>query len=298
MRCLAAIRIAEEDIGTTIFARRAGHGIAITPAGQRFLVSARRFLAAGAEFERNMTEFSEHQTPILRVGCFSPFGALLIPPVLRRFIEVNGECEIVLLEGNQIELRNWLANGSVDLVVMYDIALDQPSAATPICKFPAHALLRRDDPAAEQSEISMEELAKRPLILLDLPETSTYLLALFDFVANRPKIGLRTRSHETIRSAVSNGFGASVLNIRPGREASPDGVDLRRVPISDPLRQPTLMVFDPYGDQKPQYVRSFILILHQYLEDLGSENFAVAKKEYSGDLLSPKPAWNPSNSHH
>jgi len=47
----------------------------------------------------------------------------------------------------------------------------------------------------------MEELSHRPLVLLDLPETRTYLMALFDFAAHRPQLGLRARSYETIRRA-------------------------------------------------------------------------------------------------
>ena len=286
---LAAIKVAEEETGTTIFARRAGHGVEITPAGQRFFVSVRRFLAAGLEFERSIFEFSEHHTPVIRIGCFSPLGGLLIPPVLRRYIQANGDCEVVLQEGDQIQLRNWLATGTLDLVRTYDIGEEFSGAITPICKFPAHAVLRRDDPLAKLDSISMEQLAERPLILLDLPETRTYLVTLFDFAARRPKIGLRTRSYETVRAAVANGLGVSVLNIRPSKEASPDSKELRRVPISDPLKQPTLIVADPYGDQKPAYVRSFIRTLYRYLIELGPRNFAVVKQEFAKDLIYSRP---------
>lgn len=286
---LAAIQVAEEATGARLFDRRKGHGIELTPAGQTFLVSARRFLAAGADFFSSLDEVSQTHGITFRVGCFSPLGALLIPPVLKRFVAAHGDCEFVLLEGDQIELRHWLATGTLDLVVTYDIGEEYGSGITPICKFPAHAIVRSDDTLAGQSAVSMHELSQRPLILLDLPETRTYLMALFDFVARRPKIGLRTRSYETVRSAVSNGLGVSVLNMRPGREASPDGPDLQRVPISDKLRQPTLLVADPYGDQKPGYVRAFIHALHRYLAELGPQNFAVVVPEFAQDLIYPKP---------
>ncbi len=286
---LAAIRVAEETTGARLFNRRKGHGIELTPAGQKFLVSARRFLAAGSDFFTSLDQFSRSRPATVRLGCFSPLGALLIPPVLKRFVAAHGDCEFILFEGDQIELRNWLATGALDLVVTYDIGEEYGSAITPICKFPAHALVRADDPLTEKGAVSMEELSQRPLILLDLPETRTYLMALFDFVARRPKVGLRTRSYETIRSAVSNGLGVSVLNIRPSLEASPDGPDLKRIPISDKLRQPTLLVADPYGEQKPGYVRAFIHALYRYLADLGPERFSVVLPEFAQDLLYPEP---------
>jgi DNA-binding transcriptional LysR family regulator len=286
---LAAIATAEEEIGTRIFNRRAGHGVEVTPAGQRFLVSVRRFLAAGMEFERSTREFADRPVPELRLGCFSPLGALLIPPVLRRYIDAYGECNIVLQEGDQAELRTWLATGELDLVLTYDIGEDFSGAVTPICRFPAHALLRRDDPLALQPSVTMQELAERSLILLDLPETRTYLLTLFDFAARRPKIALRTRSYETVRAAVVSGLGVSILNMRPHHLASPDHESLIRVPIADPLRKPTLVAIDPYGDQKPAYVRSFIAMLFAHLHSLGPENFAVTDGRLKDDLLLKPP---------
>jgi DNA-binding transcriptional LysR family regulator len=286
---LAAIETAEEAAGTRVFDRRKGHGVVVTPAGQKFLVSARRFLSAGADFYASLDELAHSSRHTIRVGCFSPLGPLLVPPVLKRMAGEIGETEIVLYEGDQVELRNWLTTGVLDAVVTYDIGEEYGSGITPICKVPAHALVRHDDSLARQDTVSMEELSHRPLVLLDLPETRTYLMALFDFVARRPKLGLRTRSYETIRAAVSNGLGVSVLNIKPSREASPDGPELRRIPISDNLRQPTLLVADPYGDTKPAYVKGLIRSLHQYISELGPSNFAVFKPGHGEDLIYPAP---------
>lgn len=286
---LAAIEAAEASVGTRVFDRRKGHGVVVTPAGQKFLVSARRFVSAGTEFFASLDELAQSANHPIRVGCFSPLGALLIPPVIKRMSAEMGEMDFILYEGDQVELRTWLTSGVLDVVVTYDIGEEYGAGITPICKFPAHALVRYDDPIALQSSVTMEELSRRPLVLLDLPETRTYLMTLFDLVARRPKLGLRTRSYETIRTAVSNGLGVSVLNIKPNREGSPDGPDLRRVPISDPLRQPTLQVVDPYGENKPAYVKSFIHSLYQYLAELGPSNFAVVRPEFASGLMYPVP---------
>ena len=285
---VAAINLAEEITGATLFYRRKGHGMEVTPAGQEFLISARRVLASNEEFERSLLSFSNPSTPTLRLGCFSPFGSILIPPVLKRYIATNGKCSINLLEGDQTELRNWLTAGDVDLVVTYDIGEMYGVGVTPICKCPAHALLNRNDPDASKETISMKVLSRKPHILLDLPETRSYLLALLDYTGQRPEIVLRTRSYNTIRTAVANGLGASILNIRPassGRDTS----SLVRVPISDNLADPTLVVADPYGENKPEYVRSFIRVLHQYFSDLGPEKFAVVREKDADGLLFDAP---------
>lgn len=284
---LAAVEIAEEIIGTTLFHRKKGHGIAVTPAGTRFMTATHRFLSAGVEFEKALENFLEPTATQIRIGCFSPFGALLIPPVLKRFIAEQGATEVSLLEGDQVQLRGWLASGEVDLVLTYDIGEEYGSGITRICRFPPHALLHSADPLALREAVTIEELAVRPLVLLDLPETRSYLLSLFDTASVRPKIGLRTRSYETIRSAVANGLGVSVLNIRPNDATVRDSELVRRVPIADKLWQPTLLVADPYGDNKPGYVRHFIAHLHGFLESLGRNRFAVVPENYPDTLLYP-----------
>lgn len=286
---LSAIDSAEQTTKTRLFHRRRGHGVVLTPAGQSFLTSAQKFLAAGAEFGKTLDEFSERTPQTLRLGCFSPFGALLLPPLIKRYSEKYGRCEILLREADQTQLRNWLASGDLDLVVTYDIGDEFTGELTPICKFPAHALLHKQDEHADSPCISMAELAEKPLILLDLPETRAYLLALFDLTARRPAIALRTRSYQTIRSAVASGLGASLLNIGPS-ETSPDTDNIVRVPISDPLKQPTLLVANPYGELKPDYVQNFIEVVYDYFLELGPENFAVVLPEFADDLMCAKPS--------
>lgn len=285
---LAAIAAAEDATGSRLFSRRKGHGVDLTPAGHKFVVSARRFLAAGDEFGRSLSAHFGNEQPSLRLACFSPLGSLLVPPVLKRYVQANGDFNITLLEGDQTELRSWLASGVVDLVITYDLGEEFGHEVTPICRVPAHALLHRNDPDSCNTTISMNQLCQKPHILLDLPETRSYLLALFDFAGQRPSIGLRTRSYETIRSAVANGLGASMLNMRPP-ESSPDTKDLVRIPISDDLRQPTLIVVDPYGRQKPEYVRCFIQTLYRYFLEIGPKSFAVTTPERMDGLLHPDP---------
>lgn len=134
----------------------------------------------------------------------------------------------------------------------------------------------------------MKQLTRKLHILLDLPETRFYLLALLDNSGQRPEIVLRTRSYNTIRTALANGLGASILNIRPAQSGR-DAEEFVCVPISYKLRDPTLVVADPYGNHKPAYIRSFIKVLYQYFVGFSHENFAVVRSEDTQDLLYFEP---------
>jgi DNA-binding transcriptional LysR family regulator len=283
---LAAITIAEDALGAKIFDRRPSRGVRITPAGERFVIAARALLAASIEFEREIGGLAKGAPQTLRIACFEPFGSLFIAAVLRRFVDAYGPVEVLLFEGDQVQLREWLANGVVDLIVTYDIG---PSfgddRVTRICRVPAHALLPVDDPLAGRESISIGELALRPLVLLDLPQTSTYITTLFDVLATRPRVGFRTRSYETVRSAVAAGFGVAILQMRPSGHSAADGVGLVRRPLADVFPAPALIVADIYGAHKPAFVRALIDIVRTFFHELGPGGFAVASPEVAEALF-------------
>ncbi len=283
---LAAIELAEVQLEAAIFERRPSRGVKITPAGERFVVAARVLLEAEAEFERELGGISTGTPPIMRVGCFEPFGSLFLAELLKQFGADAGAGSIVLFEGDQLQLHKWLLNGEVDLVVTYDIGPNFGNEGfTRICRIPPHVILPASSPLASRATLSIAELSQQPFVLLDLPQTSTYLLTLFDVLAKRPHIALRTRSYETVRTAVAAGLGFSILNMRPTGQAMPDSSSVVRRPLADNLAAPCLIVADVYGARKPVFLRRFIAAMRQYFVDLGAERFSVTTPARRRTLL-------------
>lgn len=285
---LAAITLAEAEMGARIFDRRPALGVTITPAGQRFVSAARVMLAAETEFNRSIGDLSGRVPKVLRIGCFEPFGALFMPEMLRSYLDSVGDVEIDLVEADQVQLQERLVAGEVDLAILYDIGPIGIDSVTRICKVPAHAMLNADDPLAARDGIWLAELAERPLVLLDLPHTATYLLTLFDVLAKRPEVRFRTRSYETVRSAVASGFGMAILNMRPIGRATADGDEIVRKPIFDDLPPPTLIVADMYGSAKPLFVRVFIDIFQRFFDTVGASGFSVTTPEREPLLVARK----------
>ena len=280
---LAAIALAEGEMGARLFDRRPSRGVQITPAGERFVSAARVMLSAANEFNRAIGDLSDRVPKVLRIGCFEPFGALFMPEMLRSYVDNVGDVEIDLLEGDQVQLQAWLVEGLIDLAILYDIGPIHTDSVTRICRVPAHAVLHADDPLAARDAVWLSDLATRPLVLLDMPQTATYLLTLFDVLAKRPEVRFHTRSYETVRSAVASGFGMSVLNMRPIGRATSDGAAIVRRPILDDLPPPTLIVADMYGAAKPLFVRIFIEIFRRFFHAIGPSVFSVtqpAKEPY------------------
>ena len=283
---LAAITLAEDELNAAIFDRRPARGVQITPAGERFVLAARVLLEANSEFGRMVNGLSKGAPQTIRVGCFQPFGSLFLAQLLKQYSDAVGLVGIQLLEGDQNQLHDWLNNGAVDVVITYNIGTSfGGDTYTAICKVPPHAVVSANNPLAQQSQISIADLAKYPLVLLDLPQTSTYLMTLFEVLADRPKISLSTRSYETVRSAVAAGFGVSILNMRPTGHAMADAPHLVRRPLIDAFPAPHLVVADIYGASKPQFVKTLTQMLRQYFLALGPTGFALTTPERSKGLF-------------
>lgn len=282
---LAAISLAEAEMGARIFDRRPARGVQITPAGERFVSAARMMLSAETEFKRAIGDLTDRVPKVLRIGCFEPFGALFMPEMLRKYVDSIGDVEIDLLEGDQMQLQTWLSEGLIDFAILYDIGPIHTDSITRICKVPAHAVLHADDPLAQRDAVWLSDIATQPFILLDMPQTATYLLTLFDILARRPEVRFHTRSYETVRSAVASGFGMSILNMRPIGRATADGQAIVRLPLLDELPPPTVVIIDMYGSAKPLFVRLFIDIFRRFFEEVGPSGFSVTVPEKEPFLL-------------
>ena len=82
------------------------------------------------------------------------------------------------------------------------------------------------------------------MVLLDLPLSADYFLSFFTQQDLRAKIAERTRDMAVMRSLVANGFGYSIVNMRPMNDLAPDGKPLRFINLAGnprPMKMGMLM---------------------------------------------------------
>ena len=73
------------------------------------------------------------------------------------------------------------------------------------------------------SAVTSQELAELPLILLDLPLSAEYFLALFMKEGLQPNIAFRFSHPDIIRTMVANGYGYTLANVTPRSDTALDG---------------------------------------------------------------------------
>jgi DNA-binding transcriptional LysR family regulator len=261
---LGAIDAAEADLGARIFLRQRARGITMTAAGERYMVAARRLLDAERDFNGNIRDLGILAAP-LRIGCFEPFGSIMMVDVLSKLRDRLGPLDITLIEADQPSLKRYLDRGEVDILVVYDLGPDFTGDIRLVGRAPPHAMVSTLSPLAAKEAISMDELADEPIVLLSQPLTVTYLMTLFDYAKHRPHIAFRSRSYETVIRAVREGFGSAILNAWPVTPL-PSETGTRRVRIINPLPGPNIITVDHYGNQKPAGIYALIEVLSAHLQ--------------------------------
>lgn len=232
----AAISKLEDQLGLQLFVRRHAKGLSPTQAGRLVLNQARRILSEGEALNRLSGEISGDVRGNLALGCLLTFAQVVVPRLRRGFEARHPQVAITQTELNQQEIFDKIRDGWLDIALTYDLEIPDDLTFVPLAQLPPYVLLPEQHPLSHFEAISVDQLQDYPMILLDLPMSSDYFQSLFHVAGLTPKITERTRDLAVVRSLVANGYGYSIANLRPLNDLSPDGKELRFVPLAGPVR--------------------------------------------------------------
>ena len=254
----AAISQLEREFGITLFVRRHAHGLSLTQAGRSFVEQARQILAEAGKLNALSNELTGQVRGPLHVACLVTFAQAVIPSIRRAFSDAYPDVDFFQYERDHAAILEGLRMARFDIALSYDLDIPADMAFRELAVLPPYAVLHEDHPLAHRSEVSVQDLAAHPMILLDLPYSATYLLSLFKEAGLAPRIVERTRDMSVMRAMVANGFGYSIANIRPIPDHALDGSRLISLPLTGNLR-PMRMGLISMRDASPALtVRRFV----------------------------------------
>ncbi|MGE4307362.1 MAG: LysR family transcriptional regulator [Novosphingobium sp.] len=220
----AGIAKLERELGARLFDRDR-QGVALTPAGSRFLVRARRI---AAEYEHALVELSEVSDPtLLRIGVLGTIPTAMIENLLEQHRALGSGEALEILDGSERDITERLERGRIDLaltVVRPHHARFHPEVLT---RERYMMVLPTDHPLADEDEVMAEQLARDRMALRRhceaLPEINRFFIAR----GVRPRFVLKTTSDERVLAVVRAGAGVGMM---PECFAEPA---VRFVPVKD-----------------------------------------------------------------
>ncbi|MBR1216646.1 LysR family transcriptional regulator [Bradyrhizobium sp. U87765 SZCCT0131] len=218
-----SLRELEADLGLQLFVRRRALGITLTRPGRELLVHARNVLVAAEDFQARAQGKGAALAGRFTVGCYTTLAPFLMPKLMADCRAAHPQVEIELIEGSAEDLQQRLHDGRCDFAVLYDFDLAAETLRDDLYRVAPHVLLPRGHRLAGHAKVDLRRLAAEQLIQFALPPAEHNTQQIFDNVGVTPKVWLRTRNFELVRSLVARGLGYAVLLQRPPAEIAYDG---------------------------------------------------------------------------
>lgn len=252
-----AISQLEAELGVKLFLRHHAQGVSLTPAGRRLLQEAKRLVEQAEALYGVAAEAMGALRGRLMVGCLVTLAPMILPELIHGFTTQHPAAQIHHLVADQERLLAALAQGEIDLAVTYDLAIPAGIELAPLASLPPHALVGAAHALAGESAVELAALAAEPLILLDLPHSRDYFLALFLAQGLSPTIGARSAYPEVVRTMVANGYGYALANVRPRSDRALDGRQVVRVPLAGTHRPMTIGLAALAEPRRPRLLEAF-----------------------------------------
>ncbi len=274
----AAIDQVEAAFDLTLVTRHRARGIQATASGrvvarkcERLLDDYRSVLAEGADLRQALSG-------TFRVGYYAPIAPAFLPQILETFLPGDGGVDLQLEECDNDAAQDGLLSGRYDAILFVSEDVRPSMTFEALISAPPYCLLPAAHPLAAQPVVSMTEIAREPLVVLNRPVVAAYYARLFDSHVRQAPIVAYANSTEMVRSLVAAGRGCALLNMRPLTPESYGGSEVVAVPISDPL--PALSLAVGYDSARPRRItQCFVDACKAYFATSDAARCVVARTD-------------------
>ena len=159
------IRLLEDELGVEVFARSGKHLTRITPAGEKIIDTAGEILRKVESIKQVAQEFSDERKGSLSIATTHTQARYALPSIIRQFINQYPDVALHMHQGTPIQIAEMAADGSVDFAIATE-ALDlfNDLIMMPCYSWNRCVLVPRDHPLAQVSELTLQDVARFPLV--------------------------------------------------------------------------------------------------------------------------------------
>jgi len=168
----------------------------------------------------------------LSVACFHTFGPFILPELIAKLHASDAGLDLTLVEGDQRRVQESLLAGESEVGLLYDIDLSTEIQHETLTEMHPYVLLAEGHELASRPELTPQDLAGQPMVLLNAPPSRDYFLSILTDAGVTPQVGFRSTNFEMVRGMVGHGLGYALLATKPASGMTYDG----RALVTRPLR--------------------------------------------------------------
>lgn len=160
-----AIKKLEDELETKLF-ERASNEVTPTPAGEKIVRQAQRVIEEAAQIKVIAKRCQDPLAEALSVGLIYTVAPYLLPHLMRQIIDRTPQMPLMLHENLTQRLLEMLRQGQIDCAILAEPFADTGLATAALYDEPYRVAVPRLHPLAQQSHISVAQLASEHLLLL------------------------------------------------------------------------------------------------------------------------------------
>jgi len=273
----AAIDQVEAEFDLTLVTRQRARGIQANASGREVARKCERLLEEYRLILKEGTDLKQSLGGTLRIGYYAPIAPAFLPQIFRRFLPVDSDVVLELEECNNDQAQDGLINGIYDAILFVTEDVRPAIQYDTLISAPPYCLLPKSHPLAQEKAVSINQIAREPLVVLNRPVAASYYEGLFRSASGHNAVVAYASSTEMVRSLVAAGRGCAILNMRPLTDQTYCGAQVVERLISDDLPPLTLAV--GYDKSRPRrIVQDFVEACRTYFEIKGPEQCVIETK--------------------
>jgi DNA-binding transcriptional LysR family regulator len=221
------VRGLEDWCGARLFDRR-GRRVELTEAGERLKEHAQRIVASLATARQDIREILEVGSGRLAIGGAGLAGTYLLPKALSIFKTTYPKLDIYMNYGPATSIEQLLREDVIELGMFSRDPRIRGLSAEPYAVSEMIIAAPPRHPLARKRRVSLEEVAAEPFVMREPDSSGTDIVRrFFKDRGFEIKLAMEVSSHESIKVAVSEGLGITVI----GRRWIDNEVALRQIAL-------------------------------------------------------------------
>lgn len=176
----------ERDCGARLF-NRTGRGVELSDIGTRLLPFVRTLLDSAEQLEQEIGGDSPEPVGRVVLGSLpsitNSFAGKLYKQIRAHFPGI----QLKILEGSSGQVEEWLADGRVDVAILYRYGRSLAEHEQPLCTVQSYLIGRSGDRFTKKHEVAFDQLDGLPFIL---PSAPNGLRTALDALARQHRITL------------------------------------------------------------------------------------------------------------
>ncbi|RCU50506.1 MULTISPECIES: HTH-type transcriptional regulator CysB [Corallincola] len=248
------VRMLEDELGIQIFGRSGKHLTHVTPAGQEVMNIATSILSKVESIKAVAQEHTQPDQGVLNIATTHTQARYALPKVIKGFMDRYPKVSLHMHQGTPSQISEAAAKGEADFAIATEaLHLYHDLVMLPCYHWTRSLVVRPDHPLAQCKELTIDELAKYPLVTYVFGFTGrSELDTAFNQAGISPRIVFTATDADVIKTYVRLGLGVGVIATMAVDEN--DDKDLVALDASHLFERSTTMI----GFRKGTFLRTYM----------------------------------------